>query len=82
MRYEDWRYRYMEGIGDNIIIEFVDPTGTGEYHMTMDPGEKDALAKIPGAGLSDARSDGPVQPRPSASTAPTAPPLRVLMNGL
>ena len=42
----------MEGIGDNITIEFVDPTGTGEYHMTMDPGEKDALAKVPGAGLS------------------------------
>src|SRR6202790_2873105 len=50
--FEQWRYRYMEGIGNNIIIEFVDPSGTGEYHMTMDPGEKDALAKIPGAGLS------------------------------
>ncbi len=50
--YEDWRYRHMDGIGDNVIIEFVDPTSSGEYHMTMDPGEKDALAKIPGAGLS------------------------------
>ncbi len=50
--YEDWRYRHMNGIGDNIIIEFVDPSETGEYHMTMDPGEKDALAKIPGAGNS------------------------------
>jgi GWxTD domain-containing protein len=47
--FDDWRYRYMEGIGSNITIEFVDPTGTGEYHMTMDPGEKDALAKVPGA---------------------------------
>jgi GWxTD domain-containing protein len=50
--YEDWRYRHMDGIGENVIIEFVDPTSSGEYHMTMDPGEKDALAKIPGAGLS------------------------------
>src|SRR5579862_5027454 len=50
--YEDWRYRHLDGIGDNVIIEFVDPTSSGEYHMTMDPGEKDALAKIPGAGLS------------------------------
>jgi GWxTD domain-containing protein len=50
--YEVWRYRYMEGIGNNIEIEFVDPGGAGEYHMTMDPGEKDALAKIPGAGAS------------------------------
>jgi GWxTD domain-containing protein len=50
--YEDWRYRHMDGIGDNIIIEFVDSEGSGNYHMTMDPGEKDAMAKIPGAGLS------------------------------
>jgi len=50
--YADWRYRYMEGIGNNIIIEFVDPSGSGEYHITTDPGEKDALAKTPGAGLS------------------------------
>jgi GWxTD domain-containing protein len=56
--YEDWRYRHMDGIGDNITIEFVDPTSTGEYHMTMDPGEKDALAKIPGAGLSDLEAMG------------------------
>ncbi len=56
--YEDWRYRYMEGLGNNIIIEFVDPTSTGEYHITMDPGEKDALAKVPGAGQSLLESMG------------------------
>jgi GWxTD domain-containing protein len=50
--WELWRYRHMEGIGDNIEIEFVDKTGSGEYHITMDPGEKDALASVPGAGLS------------------------------
>ena len=50
--FEDWRYRYIEGIGNDVIIEFVDPTMTGEYHMTMDPSEKDALAMVPGAGLS------------------------------
>ena len=47
--FDDWIYHYMEGIGENITIEFVDPTGTGEYHITNDPGEKDALAKVPGA---------------------------------
>ncbi|SPE29682.1 Peptidase M56, BlaR1 [Candidatus Sulfopaludibacter sp. SbA6] len=41
--FEQWRYRYIEGIGANIIIEFVDPTMSGEYRMTMDPSEKDAL---------------------------------------
>jgi GWxTD domain-containing protein len=49
--FETWRYRYIDGIGTNIILEFVDPSMTGEYHMTMDPGEKDALLHVPGAGL-------------------------------
>lgn len=49
--FEKWRYRYIEGIGSDINIEFVDPTMTGEYHMTMDPSEKDALLYVPGAGL-------------------------------
>ncbi|HYW47437.1 MAG TPA: GWxTD domain-containing protein [Bryobacteraceae bacterium] len=49
--FEQWRYRYIEGVGTNIIIEFVDPTMSGEYRMTMDPSEKDALLYVPGAGL-------------------------------
>jgi GWxTD domain-containing protein len=40
--FEDWRYRYLEGIGNDVNLEFVDPTMTGEYHLTMDPSEKDA----------------------------------------
>jgi GWxTD domain-containing protein len=50
--WETWRYRYMEGIGENVIWEFVDPSGSGEYRLTMDPSEKDALLHVPGAGLS------------------------------
>ncbi|MCU1328972.1 MAG: hypothetical protein JWN34_4342 [Bryobacterales bacterium] len=49
--FEDWRYRYIEGIGNDVMIEFVDPTMTGEYRMTMDPSEKDALLYVPNAGL-------------------------------
>jgi GWxTD domain-containing protein len=49
--FEIWRYRYIEGIGTNIMIEFVDPTMTGEYRHTMDPSEKDALLYVPNAGL-------------------------------
>src|SRR5258708_667987 len=56
--WETWRYRYLEGIGENIIIEFVDPSGSGEYHQTMDPSEKDALTHVPGAGLSLMESMG------------------------
>ena len=56
--FEQWRYRYIDGIGENIILEFVDPTLTGEYHLTIDPGEKDALLHVPGAGLTMAEQMG------------------------
>jgi len=56
--WETWRYRYLEGLGNNIILEFVDPSGSGEYHLTMDPSEKDALLHVPGAGLSMMESMG------------------------
>jgi GWxTD domain-containing protein len=49
--FEDWRYRYIEGIGQEVIIEFVDSCMCGEYHMTMDRSEKDALLYTPNAGL-------------------------------
>jgi GWxTD domain-containing protein len=49
--FEIWRYRYIEGIGNDVMIEFVDKSMTGEYRMTMDPSEKDALLMVPGAGL-------------------------------
>src|SRR6202522_940305 len=47
----DWTYRYIEGVGTNVKIEFVDTTMSGEFRMTMDPSEKDALTYVPGAGL-------------------------------
>jgi GWxTD domain-containing protein len=56
--FEKWRYRYIEGIGSDINLEFVDPTMTGEYHLTMDPSEKDALLYVPGAGLTIAEQLG------------------------
>jgi GWxTD domain-containing protein len=46
--FEDWTYRYIPGIGENVELEFVDPTMTGEYHLTMNPCEKDAMANVPG----------------------------------
>ena len=79
--WETWRWRYLEGIGENVILEFVDPSGSGEYHMTMDPGEKDALLHVPGAGLSQmeamgmsskadrfSRTDGMTTPRSMGGT--------------
>ena len=49
--FEDWRYRYIEGIGQEVIVEFVDDCMCGAYEMTMDRSKKDALLNTPGAGL-------------------------------
>jgi GWxTD domain-containing protein len=53
--FEDWRYRYLEGLSgtqkQEVIIEFVDTCMCNDYHMTMDRSEKDALLNVPGAGL-------------------------------
>src|SRR5437764_4735408 len=49
--FEQWRYRYIEGIGQEVIIEFVDTCMCGEYHMTMDRSDTDALLYTPNGGL-------------------------------
>ncbi len=49
--FETWRYRYIEGIGQEVIIEFVDTCMCNDYHMTLDRSEKDALKYTPNAGL-------------------------------
>lgn len=36
----------------------MDPSGSGEYHLTTDPCEKDALAYVPNAGMSDMEASG------------------------
>jgi len=48
--FETWHYRYLQGVGDNIDIEFVDTCMCGDYHATIDRSEKDALKHVPGAG--------------------------------
>jgi GWxTD domain-containing protein len=49
--FEIWFYRYIAGVGSGVEIEFVDPTGSGEYRIARNPNEKDALLHVPGAGL-------------------------------
>ena len=50
--FEQWRYRYIEGIGNQHQhrIRRSRPC-RANIHMTMDPSEKDALLYVPGAGL-------------------------------
>src|SRR5438067_3125924 len=56
--FETWYYRHLDNVGDGLEIEFVDPTGTGEYRLARDPNEKDALLHIPGAGQTTAEQMG------------------------
>jgi GWxTD domain-containing protein len=48
--FETWHYRYLEGIGENVDLEFVDSCQCGDYHFTIDRSEKDALLHVPGGG--------------------------------
>jgi len=56
--FEVWFYRYIEGVGSGVEIEFVDPTSSGEYRIARSPEEKDAMLNVPGAGLTLAESLG------------------------
>jgi GWxTD domain-containing protein len=56
--FERWFYRYLPGVGSGIEIEFVDPTGSGEYRIARNPDEKDAMLQVPGAGLTLAEEMG------------------------
>ena len=56
--FEIWFYRYLAGVGSGVEIEFVDPTGSGEYRIARNPNEKDALLMVPGAGMTLAEQMG------------------------
>jgi len=56
--FEVWFYRHLEDIGDGLEIEFVDPTGTGEYRLARNAEEKDALKTVPGAGMTTSEQLG------------------------
>ena len=56
--FEIWFYRHLDNVGDGIEIEFVDPTGSGEYRIARDANEKDALKTVPGAGLTTSEQLG------------------------
>jgi GWxTD domain-containing protein len=58
---EQWRYRYIQDVGTDILIDFVDPTLSGEYRMTSDPSQTDASLYQPGAGSGMAKAGTTVQ---------------------
>ena len=71
--FERWEYRYLEGVGQDVEIEFVDPTLTGEYRLSTNPDEKDALLLTPNAGLTDAEMLGLVSQKIDRIVRKTSP---------
>ena len=65
--FERWRYRYLEGVGQEVNIEFVDTCNCNDYHISTDPNEKDALLHTPNAGPHHVRTDGHGRPAPFES---------------
>lgn len=61
--FELWRYRYLDGVGTNVTLRFADTNMDGEYHLTMDPGEKDALMHVPPDGRGYGDIFGRLEPR-------------------
>ena len=56
--FERWRYRNLEGIGSNIIIEFVDQTFTGDFKLAYHPDDKDLMADKGFGGMKWAEIQG------------------------
>ena len=56
--FETWNYNYVEGLGSDVTLEFVDTSGTNEFHLSWDPSEKDALLNTPiGLTLAEERGE-------------------------
>ena len=55
--FERWEYRHLEGIGDDIEIEFVDYSGGNLYKISHNPLDKDEFAHVPWAGMTDAEEN-------------------------
>jgi GWxTD domain-containing protein len=54
--FERWWYRHLPGRAD-VEIEFIDPTGSGEYRIARNPFEKESMLTVPGTGATlDGRS--------------------------
>ncbi|MFQ5737665.1 MAG: GWxTD domain-containing protein [Acidobacteriota bacterium] len=75
--FEVWRYRHIEGIGSDVEIEFVDPSGSGEFRLARSPYEKDAFLFTPGTAMTLAEQLGMASrgdhPYFSPATADTYP---------
>ena len=46
--FEKWFYRHIPNVRSGVELEFVDPTGSGEFRLARNPDEKDALIHVGG----------------------------------
>jgi len=68
--FETWHYKFIEGIGNDVSIDFADEARDGAYHMTMDPSPGNGTRiEDPGG-----RSGGAPQQFRRLNSAPQAPP--------
>ena len=56
--YDEWNYNYLEGIGNNVKLEFVDDNQSGGYRYTNNPSDKDAFNNVPSEGLTQMEQEG------------------------
>jgi len=54
---ETWRYRYLEGVGMDVVIDFVDICTCGDYRMKMPDELRDALVYVPSDGTIDKKPE-------------------------
>lgn len=52
---EVWHYRHLDGVGENVELEFVDPSGSGDYRLVVPPEMKNELIFAPPYNLDRAR---------------------------
>ncbi len=70
--FEKWWYRHIDGFSEDVEIEFVDPSFSGEFRIAMHPDEKDALLNVPNTGLTTVEAAGLADKSDRLSYNPTA----------
>ncbi|HSR67719.1 MAG TPA: GWxTD domain-containing protein [Acidobacteriota bacterium] len=56
--FEVWTYNYIPGVGQDVEVEFVDRSMTGEFKLALYPWEKDINLHVDGEGLTTAEKLG------------------------
>jgi GWxTD domain-containing protein len=73
-RRQQWRYRHIEGVGEDLVFDFVDPTNSGEFHLTTNPME--------GLGMTTHSQEGDKAPQVPLAFLPLSNPDAVTVQPL